>query len=213
MKRSAKCKCVHCSELFLPDFRNRGRQHHCAKPECRKVARRSSQHRWLAKAENQNYFRGPENCARVREWRARHPGYGEAGHPYRTVPRNGGLRFANPPYGPAVSRRVLSVLWALFSRSDAITVANKGPTWYSTTPATAPRAPWATTGSAGATTAAPATTTTAAPAAATTAFKDIDQSPHPCGDTILAGAIYRPQGEHPATSTSRGTICEAGDGT
>jgi hypothetical protein len=29
----------------------------------------------IAKAENQNYFRGPENCARVREWRARHPGY------------------------------------------------------------------------------------------------------------------------------------------
>ena len=75
MKRSAKCKCVHCSELFLSDFRNRGRQLHCAKPECRKVARRSSQQRWLAKAENQNYFRGPENCARVREWRARHPGY------------------------------------------------------------------------------------------------------------------------------------------
>ena len=75
MKRSAKRKCVHCSELFLSDFRNRGRQRHCAKPECRKVARRSSQQRWLAKAENQNYFRGPENCARVREWRARHPGY------------------------------------------------------------------------------------------------------------------------------------------
>ena len=75
MKRSAKRKCVHCSELFLSDFRNRGRQRHCAKPACRKVARRSSQQRWLAKAENQNYFRGPENCARVREWRARHPGY------------------------------------------------------------------------------------------------------------------------------------------
>ena len=75
MKRSAKCKCVHCSELFLSDFRIRGRQRYCAKPECRKVARRSSQQRWLAKVENQNYFRGPENCARVREWRARHPGY------------------------------------------------------------------------------------------------------------------------------------------
>jgi len=55
MKRSAKCKCVHCSELFLSDFRNRGRQLYCAKPECRKVARRSSQQRWLAKVENQNY--------------------------------------------------------------------------------------------------------------------------------------------------------------
>ena len=59
---------------------------HCAKPECRKVARRSSQHRWLAKAENQNYFRGPENCARVREWRARHPGYWRKKKP---APRDG----------------------------------------------------------------------------------------------------------------------------
>ena len=39
MKRSAKCKCLHCRELFLPDFRNRGRQRHCAKPQCRKVAK------------------------------------------------------------------------------------------------------------------------------------------------------------------------------
>ena len=86
MKRSAKCKCVHCSELFLSDFRNRGRQLYCAKPECRKVARRSSQQRWLAKVENQNYFRGPENCARVREWRARHPGYWRKKKP---APREG----------------------------------------------------------------------------------------------------------------------------
>jgi hypothetical protein len=75
MKRSAKCKCLHCRELFVADFRNRGRQRHCGKPQCRKVAKALSQRRWLGKAENQNYFRGPENSARVREWRARHPGY------------------------------------------------------------------------------------------------------------------------------------------
>ena len=37
-----------------------------------------------------------------------------------------------------VSRRVFSVLWALFSRSDAITGAFKAPTWSFYTPATAP---------------------------------------------------------------------------
>ena len=75
MKRSAKCKCLHCRELFVADFRNRGRQRHCGKPQCRKAAKALSQRLWLAKAENQNYFRGPENSARVREWRASHPGY------------------------------------------------------------------------------------------------------------------------------------------
>jgi hypothetical protein len=85
MKRSAKCKCLHCRELFLPDFRNRGRQRHCAKPECRKVAKALSQRLWLAKAENQDYFRGPENSDRVREWRARHPGYW---HKKKAAPRD-----------------------------------------------------------------------------------------------------------------------------
>ncbi len=75
MKRSAKCKCLHCRELFVADFRNRARQRHCGKPPCRKAAKALSQRLWLAKEDNQNYFRGPENSARVREWRARHPGY------------------------------------------------------------------------------------------------------------------------------------------
>ena len=75
MKRSAKCKCLHCRELFVADFRNRARQRHCGKPPCRKAAKALSQRLWLAKEDNQNYFRGPENSARVREWRASHPGY------------------------------------------------------------------------------------------------------------------------------------------
>lgn len=75
MKRSAKCKCLHCRELFVADFRNRGRQRHCGKPQCRKAAKALSQRLWLAKEGNQDYFRGPENSARVREWRERHPGY------------------------------------------------------------------------------------------------------------------------------------------
>src|SRR5262245_16104011 len=43
-----------------------------------------------------------------------------------------------------VSRRVFSVLWPLFSRSDAMTGAFKAPTWSFYTPATAPCARWTT---------------------------------------------------------------------
>ena len=34
-----------------------------------------SQARWRAAPENQGYFRGPVNVARVQAWRSRHPGY------------------------------------------------------------------------------------------------------------------------------------------
>src|SRR5262249_31691965 len=35
----------------------------------------ASQARWLAAPENQDYFRGPVNVARVKAWRSRNPGY------------------------------------------------------------------------------------------------------------------------------------------
>ena len=75
MKTKAKSKCLHCRAFYVPDYRNRGRQCHCSKPECRQASKALSQRRWLAKPENQNYFRGPENSRRVREWRACHPRY------------------------------------------------------------------------------------------------------------------------------------------
>jgi hypothetical protein len=69
------CKCLHCKKFFLPDFRNRGRQKYCSTAECQAASKQSSQRRWLAKSENRDYFRGPENVARVQRWRADHPGY------------------------------------------------------------------------------------------------------------------------------------------
>jgi hypothetical protein len=72
---SAKCNCLHCKKLFLPDYRNRGRQRFCAEPDCRRASERESQCRWLAKPANADYFRGPENSARVRAWRRQNPGY------------------------------------------------------------------------------------------------------------------------------------------
>ena len=44
-------------------------------PACRIESKRQAQSRWSAKPENQNYFRGPENVDRVRQWRSAHPGY------------------------------------------------------------------------------------------------------------------------------------------
>lgn len=75
MRRTRRRKCLHCQALFQADSRNRGRQKHCSKPPCRVAAKAARQRRWLAKPENQNYFRDPQNAARVRAWQQAHPGY------------------------------------------------------------------------------------------------------------------------------------------
>lgn len=72
-----KCKC--CLKLFRPDPRNRRHHCYCSAPDCRAASKAASQARWLAKPENQDYFRGPVNVARVRAWRSRHPGYWRRG--------------------------------------------------------------------------------------------------------------------------------------
>ena len=68
-------RCCNCKRLFEPDHRNRDRQKYCNKPECRKASKASSQKKWLRKPENKNYFKGPVNNQRVKEWRKRNPGY------------------------------------------------------------------------------------------------------------------------------------------
>ena len=72
---ATRCKCLHCKRLFVPDYRNRGRQRYCSAAECQSVSKRRSQQCWLARPENQNYFRGPDQVRRVQQWRAEHPGY------------------------------------------------------------------------------------------------------------------------------------------
>ena len=71
----ARCKCFQCKELFLPDCRTGHRQRYCLKPECRKARKRELMRAWLAKPENQNYFRDAKNAARARDWQQEHPGY------------------------------------------------------------------------------------------------------------------------------------------
>jgi len=68
-------KCLSCKEKFHPDARNRRHQQYCAKDACRKASKAARQARWLAKPENQDYFRGSANCERVRQWRLANPGY------------------------------------------------------------------------------------------------------------------------------------------
>ncbi len=76
MSQIRRRKCLHCNCLFRPDPRNRRHQRFCSKPECRRASKARSQRRWLSKPANRDYFRGPEHVARVRAWRAAHPGYG-----------------------------------------------------------------------------------------------------------------------------------------
>lgn len=85
MKPEARrCKCLHCKQLFMPDYRNRGRQKYCPLPECQQASKRARQQRWLSKPENRDYFRSAENVQRVKEWRKPHPGY------WKNSPRKGG---------------------------------------------------------------------------------------------------------------------------
>ena len=90
MRRPRRRKCLSCGELFRVDPRNRDRQKYCARDGCRKVSKGASQRRWLAKPENQNYFRGPAHLERVRAWRALHPGY------WRRRGRRGGGALQEP---------------------------------------------------------------------------------------------------------------------
>ena len=75
MSTRTRRKCRHCGQFFRPDPRNVRHQRYCSAPACRRASKAASQRRWLAKAANRDYFCGPEHVARVRAWRAAHPGY------------------------------------------------------------------------------------------------------------------------------------------
>jgi hypothetical protein len=70
-----RCKCLHCSHLFDPDPRNRGRQKYCSALACRQASKQASQRRWARQPANRDYFRGPDHVRRVQQWRREHPGY------------------------------------------------------------------------------------------------------------------------------------------
>ena len=111
-----RCKCLHCKEYFVPNYRSAARQRFCTKPECRQVRRQQSQQAWLAKPENQNYFRDDKNAARVREWQQNHPGYWKNTTRYRRRTLQDGCSEqvpANQPSAPEASLRTLQDLCSL----------------------------------------------------------------------------------------------------
>jgi len=63
--RRRKCKC--CGRLFRPDPGNRRHQCYRSAPRCRRASKTASHARWLARAENHDYFRGPAPTARPGE--------------------------------------------------------------------------------------------------------------------------------------------------
>lgn len=75
MTRPELPKCLSCKKLFRADPRNARHQKYCSEPNCRKASKAASRCAWLAKPDNQDYFRGPENVVRVQAWRAAHPEY------------------------------------------------------------------------------------------------------------------------------------------
>lgn len=112
MVRAGKLKCLFCGTLFGADARNARHQKYCCAVACRKASKAASRRAWLAKPENQDYFRGPENVARVQAWRALHPGYWRG-------PR--GQRAARS--GVAVALQDLCPAQAIESMSDSQTAA------------------------------------------------------------------------------------------
>ena len=75
MAQAGQRKCLCCDDFFNPDHRNRERQRYCAATACRRASQAASQAAWLAKPQNQDYFRDPLHVARVQAWRIAHPGY------------------------------------------------------------------------------------------------------------------------------------------
>lgn len=75
MRALKSFKCLNCKEEGKSEPRSAGRQRYCGKEGCRRASKAASQRRWVSREENAGYFRGKENCERVRRWRAAHPGY------------------------------------------------------------------------------------------------------------------------------------------
>ena len=75
MAQPGQRKCLCCGSFFDLDHRNRERQRFCSATQCRRASKAASQAAWLAQPQNSGYFRDPVHVARVRVWRAAHPGY------------------------------------------------------------------------------------------------------------------------------------------
>ena len=122
MKGSAKRKCLCCGDFFAPDHRNVGHQRYCCKSACRKESKAQSQRRWLKRPENQNYFRGPENRQRVKDWRKAHPGYWRKKKSSMQVPLQDFFQAQVAHNEELIPRVTSDALQDLFSMQPAVVV-------------------------------------------------------------------------------------------
>lgn len=106
MAHPGLANCLCCGNSFQPDVRNARRQKYCSQLACRQASKAASQQAWLAL--NPDYFRGPENVARVQCWRAAHPQYW----------RRNGPRKARKP----------AALQDVCNEQEAIELPNESPT-------------------------------------------------------------------------------------
>ena len=67
--------CLHCTQLFDPDYRHRHNQFYCTKLECKKARQAANRQRWRERPENQDFWRERWNIERVQAWRIAHPEY------------------------------------------------------------------------------------------------------------------------------------------
>ena len=68
-------RCCICRNTFIPSKYSGVRQLVCPRAECRREAKKERQAKWVAR--NADYFLGPENVERVREWRRKNPDWRE----------------------------------------------------------------------------------------------------------------------------------------
>ncbi len=122
MQGPAKRKCLCCGEFYRPDHRNLRHQRYCAKPVCRKQAKAESQRRWQQRPENQNYFRGPENSQRVKDWRKRNPGYWRKSEFRDSAPLQEVFQEQVTPNEEVIAQKTSDALQEVFLMQPAVVV-------------------------------------------------------------------------------------------
>jgi hypothetical protein len=94
----------------------------CSKPACRKESKAQSQRRWLQSPENQNYFRGPENRQRVKDWRKANPGYWRKKKSSTQVPLQEVFQAQIAQNEELIPKKAPDALQDLFSMQPAVVV-------------------------------------------------------------------------------------------
>ena len=78
-----KRACAVCDKSFIPNKFASARQTVCTAPGCHRSAKKTRQADWQAR--NPEYFRGPENVERVRQWRQQNPDWRKKQHTARAA--------------------------------------------------------------------------------------------------------------------------------